>query len=239
MYAYDEPIIAVLGSKNSGKTMAVEVLAQGLSSSGYRVATAKHVPKPNFTIDREGTDTWRHARAGANIVVSVSPNELVIIKRVDTRDFDPTEITMQCGEDVDLIILEGFKKLVATDPRILKIVAVRNVEEIHQASTEISPVLAYVGSIPAGEVPQSLDYFNLLKEKEKLVNLVHEKVKDIKSGSKPLRRTNIVIDGKALPCKRFVQEIIRKTVLAMISTLKGVNVTGDEEVHITIRSEDH
>ncbi len=236
MYVSFKPIIAVVGTKNSGKTMAIEFLAQELSNRGCRVATLKHIPEPNFTIDREGTDTWRHAKAGANVVVSVSPDELAIIKRVDTRGFDLTNIITECEADVDLVILEGFKKLVERDPSVLKIIAVKNIEEVHEASKTFSPILAYVGLISADEVPQSFNYINLLEEREKLVNLVCERLEDVKSRSKPFKGLRIVIDGDDVPCRRFVQEIIRKTVLAMISTLRGTDIKGDEEVHITIKT---
>lgn len=236
MYALYKPVIAVVGSRNSGKTMAVEVLVHGLSSRGYRVATVKHIPKPNFTIDSEGTDTWRHAKAGASIVIGVSPNELAVIKRVDTRGLDLDNIMTECGEDIDVVILEGFKKIVRRVPYVLKIVAVKNHDEIQEASKAFSPILAYTGLVSAKEVPQPFDYVNLLEEKEKLVNLVYEKVEDVRSRSKPLKETRILIDGKSLPCKRFVREIVRKTVLAMISALKATDIRGDEEVHIMIKS---
>jgi len=234
-YGIDKPVIAVVGSRDSGKTLAVEVLVQGLSRVGYGVATVKHIPKANFTIDREGTDTWRHARAGAKVVVSVSPDELATIKHVDARDHSLGGIIMECGEDIDVVILEGFKKLVKKDPRIMKIVAVKNVEEIHETSKEFSPILAYVGSISAEELPKSFNYISLVEERERLVNLVYERMEAIRKELK-LHVATILVDGKYVPCKRFIQEFIRKTVLAMVSSLRGVYLRGDEKVHITIRS---
>jgi len=234
-YGLDKPIIAIVGSKDSGKTLAVEALVQGLSSKGYRVATVKHIPKVNFTIDQEGTDTWRHARAGAKVVVSVSPDELATIKRVDTRDYGLAKIIMECGEDTDVVVLEGFKKLVKKDPRIIKLVAVKNVEEIQEASKEFSTILAYVGSISAEHLPKSFNYMSLFEEREKLVNLVYERAEAFMKGLKP-RVATISVDRRFVPCKRFVQEFIRKTVLAMISSLRGVDLAGDEEVYVAIRS---
>lgn len=43
------------------------------------------------------------------------------------------------------------------------------------------------------------------------------------------------IDGKELPMHPFVQRIIRKTVLAMLSTLKGVEIQGDETIEIKVK----
>jgi molybdopterin-guanine dinucleotide biosynthesis protein B len=47
-------------------------------------------------------------------------------------------------------------------------------------------------------------------------------------------KTTIIVDGAEVPVQPFVAEIVRKTVLAMISTLKGVNITGKEQTQIKI-----
>ena len=44
----------------------------------------------------------------------------------------------------------------------------------------------------------------------------------------------VEIDGKNLPMHPFVQRIIRKTVLAMLSTLKGVEIEGNEYIEIKV-----
>lgn len=44
----------------------------------------------------------------------------------------------------------------------------------------------------------------------------------------------VEIDGKNLFMYPFVQRIIRKTVLAMLSTLKGVEVQGNENIEIKV-----
>jgi len=49
-------------------------------------------------------------------------------------------------------------------------------------------------------------------------------------------RTKIIIDKVEVPIQTFVSEIIRKSVLGMISSLKGVSVKGNESVHINISS---
>ncbi len=73
---FGKVIVAVVGNSNSGKTTAVEVLIKGLTEKGYKIGSAKHIPDPEFTIDTKGKDTWKHARAGANTVLSVGQNEL-------------------------------------------------------------------------------------------------------------------------------------------------------------------
>ena len=47
-------------------------------------------------------------------------------------------------------------------------------------------------------------------------------------------KTRIMIEGNELPIQSFVSEVIRRSVLGMISTLKGVNISGEEEIRIEI-----
>ena len=43
------------------------------------------------------------------------------------------------------------------------------------------------------------------------------------------------IDGKILSLNPFVQNILRKTVLTMISTLRYTEIQGDEDVEINVK----
>lgn len=49
-------------------------------------------------------------------------------------------------------------------------------------------------------------------------------------------KTRITVNEVEVPIQPFVSEIIRKSLLGMVSTLKGVSISGDEEVHIKISS---
>jgi len=52
-----------------------------------------------------------------------------------------------------------------------------------------------------------------------------------------LERNKLIvkIEDVNLPMNPFVKRIIRKTVLAMISTLKNVEISGEESVEIIVR----
>jgi len=58
-------VIAVVGTKKSGKTTTIENLVKELTKRGHKLAVIKHISKPDFTIDTAGKDTWKFARAGA------------------------------------------------------------------------------------------------------------------------------------------------------------------------------
>jgi len=229
------PIIAVVGSRKSGKTTAVEALVKRLTEKGYKVATVKHIHEPDFTIDTQGKDTWRHTKAGALVTLSVAPNELAFIKKVDTTKYGLTEIVKHCEDEADIIILEGFRDLVAKNPLISKVVAVKNIEEVKETSKYFKPIVAFVGAIPAKPKQLDIPYVDALEKPEKLVEIVETKIKPMIMKEKKLKAAiKITIDGKRLPLNLFVQKIMRNVVLSMVSTLKDVSIKGDETVLITI-----
>lgn len=50
----------------------------------------------------------------------------------------------------------------------------------------------------------------------------------------PKLRVKLIVDGGETPLKPFTSEFIRRTVLAMISSLKNVSIEGDEEIRIEV-----
>ncbi|MEJ2271445.1 MAG: hypothetical protein P8X91_02940 [Candidatus Bathyarchaeota archaeon] len=75
-----------------------------------------------------------------------------------------------------------------------------------------------------------------MKEPEKLVDLVDQKV-SILIKRKREREEKIIVDinGEILPLGDFVQDILRNTILSMISSLKGVKIKGDEKISVLIK----
>jgi molybdopterin-guanine dinucleotide biosynthesis protein B len=122
------PIIGVVGRKNSGKTTLIESVVQELTRRGYKVATAKHINKKGFSIDTEGKDTWRHSRAGANPVTSVSDIETAVLIKNGETQFSPDQL-FRFTPETDVIVLEGFSRLVLDDKNIGKILCIRSREE--------------------------------------------------------------------------------------------------------------
>lgn len=101
------PVISVVGRSNSGKTTYLEKLIAEFKQRGYKVAVIKH-HHDDFTIDKPGKDTWRHAQAGADIVYLASPYKVAMIKKTDQ------ELTLEqiinSIDNVDIIFTEGYKK---------------------------------------------------------------------------------------------------------------------------------
>ena len=233
---FNRVIVAVVGGSNSGKTTAVEALIKGLTEKGYNVASAKRIPEPDFTIDTEGKDTWRHAKAGASTVLSVAPNELATIKKVDTKQYTLEQIVAEIPDEVDIIIIEGFKSLVGEDMTIPKIVATKTDDEISEALERYKNILAFIGHIPDRKVEIEIPFVDALKEPEKLVDLVHNNVAVLVERKRKREEKIIIqVDEKILPLGDFVQDIVRNSVLAMVASLKGVKIKGEEKVSIVIK----
>jgi len=136
-------VISVVSARSdSGKTTVIEHLVAELRKRGYRVATIKHIPKANFTVDKEGSDTWKHARAGASVVVGLSPNEAAFIVKTD-EELSVAEVLekLRSFGSFDFVLIEGFRK-----ESYPKIVAASSEEDarslIDQTTIAVSGVLA-------------------------------------------------------------------------------------------------
>jgi len=226
--------IAVIGSKGSGKTSTIEVLVRELTKRGYKVATVKHIPEEDFTIDTEGKDTWRYANAGADKVVSVAPKEIATIHKVETDKLSLEDIIQNC-EEADIIILEGFRSLVGADPEIFKIVAVKNLEEALEALRNFKSIMAFSGAA-ASKLPKekfNVPVIDALNEPEKLVKLVEKKIEG--AYKKLGEGFTLYVNGRRISLNPFVQRMMKSSILAMASNLKGVEVSSKDMVVVKIK----
>ncbi|SFU57446.1 molybdopterin guanine dinucleotide biosynthesis accessory protein MobB [Clostridium sp. DSM 8431] len=98
-------LLAISGVKNSGKTTLIERILPKLKEAGYKAATVKH-DGHDFEVDVEGTDTYKHRKAGAYGTAIFSKNKFMVIK--EQKDTKEEELISYFSE-ADIIILEGFK----------------------------------------------------------------------------------------------------------------------------------
>lgn len=103
------PIVSIIGKSKSGKTTLIEKLIVELRQRGYRVATIKHhVHTDQWSLDTPGKDSYRHAQAGAEKVVLISPSTTVTYA-YPARPPTPQEAAARLT-GVDLVIAEGFSQ---------------------------------------------------------------------------------------------------------------------------------
>ena len=101
-------VINIIACKsNVGKTTLIEGLIKELKLRGHSVATIKHDAN-DFEIDKEGKDTWRHRKAGAEAVVISSKSKMAMIKEIK-QEISLDEL-INLVSDYDFVIVEGYKK---------------------------------------------------------------------------------------------------------------------------------
>ena len=261
-----------MGWKKSGKTTVVESIVRELTKRGYHVATAKHISQESFSMDMRGKDTWRHAVAGANPVAGVSDIEMSLLIKNGIEQFSLDSL-LSFTPMADVVVLEGFSRIVLNDERVGKILCVRDTREYEGfRKKELGKIVAFC-SLQRLENPilrikedsqillkRVLTYINREKKISNILNClpglnckkcgypsceemavaIYKKKAKLSNcvtlGLRSEVRTKIIIDKVEVPIQTFVSEIIRKSVLGMISSLKGVSVKGNERVHINISS---
>jgi molybdopterin-guanine dinucleotide biosynthesis protein B len=102
-------VFGVTGWKNSGKTTLVEALVRELTARGWRVATVKHAHH-DFDIDKEGTDSFRHRKAGAKEVAIVSARRWALMHELSGEDEPTLEEVLSRLSPADLVLVEGYKR---------------------------------------------------------------------------------------------------------------------------------
>lgn len=168
-------VIAVVGSKGAGKTTLIEILTKEMTRRGYNVTAVKHIPEPDFTIDKKGRDTWRFAQSGARKVVIVASREIVTIEKAVPTSFSSKDI-LERSKDADLVLLEGFKELVGRNREIPKIVAVRSSKEALEALKAFEPILAFTGLEQTRSLGFNVPYVNMCEDVKKLADMVEKYV---------------------------------------------------------------
>lgn len=99
------PVLGFSAYSGTGKTTLIERLVRNLKMQGLRVAVIKH-DAHRIEIDREGKDSWRFTQAGAEISIVSSAEKTACIEQ---RSLQFEQVIAKV-HDVDLILVEGYKK---------------------------------------------------------------------------------------------------------------------------------
>lgn len=102
-------VFGITGWKNNGKTTLVVRLVEELTQRGYCLATVKHAHH-DFDIDREGTDSWRHRKAGAHEIAVVSSRRWAIIHELENETEPDLAAILDRLAPCDLVLVEGYKR---------------------------------------------------------------------------------------------------------------------------------
>ena len=102
------PYFSFVGRSNTGKTTVIERLIPILVRKGIKVAVIKHHHN-DFEIDKPGKDTYRYKQAGAAMSILASPGKVAVVEDTE-NELTLEDIIARYIHDVDLIIVEGFKR---------------------------------------------------------------------------------------------------------------------------------
>ncbi len=174
-------VLAIIGTSKSGKTSTVEYLVTNLVKKGLIIGSAKHVHHPDFSIDLDGKDTWRHANAGSKRVVCLSEDEVAIIRKERGPEYKLEDILKLYQDDkFDLIILEGFHWIVSSRKEVMKIITAKDSEDAEKRlNGTIPPILAITGKISnilRGTSIKEIPIIDLNDEGDQLLHLIMDQV---------------------------------------------------------------
>jgi molybdopterin-guanine dinucleotide biosynthesis protein B len=175
-------VVAAVGVSGSGKTVTLEYLISKLSSEGYSVGSIKHVHHEGFTMDREGTNTWRYAKAGSKVIVAISPEEIDIIKKTQMalKNLDQI-IALLEQEKLDVVFIEGFHSLIAKRADVPKIITAKDHAGLMQTlEGTVEPILAVAGIVATNSREKTYGNIPIIKvpqEGEKLLALIKQRMR--------------------------------------------------------------
>lgn len=210
------PIVSIVGTSDSGKTTLLEKLIPELTKRGYKVATVKH-DVHGFEVDREGKDSWRHKKAGARTTIISSPEKIAVVSDTD-RDLSLEEIRARFIHEADVIISEGYKREIYP-----KVEVSRRAQNRELICTEDENLIAVATDYPVEAKVPRVD----INDAKGLADIIEEKVIN---GCRP-ERLSLLVNGKAIPLKPFIEVFLTNSILGSLSSLKGCQKAED----ITIR----
>lgn len=170
----------------------------------------------DLELDKPGKDSWRLAQAGADAVWVSSPEGL-FMHRPTKGNMKPEELLHFIGSGFDIIIVEGFKE--SQLPKI----------EVHRKEIggellfPSHQLLAVVSDEP---VKADVRVFSW-DDTSKLADLI---VASFLSEPVGGEKIDLFVNGLPLALNAFATSIISKTLIGMVSALKG----GGEAQSITI-----
>jgi molybdopterin-guanine dinucleotide biosynthesis adapter protein len=213
------PVVCIVGASDSGKTTFLEKLIPELVRRGYRIGTIKH-DAHSFEMDREGKDTWRHRKAGAQTIAITSPNQTATIYETNA-EMDLEEAMERFFWREDLVLTEGYKR--SQRPKI----------EIFRKAVEPQPIcgthdnlIALVSddlqqaSVPVFPVANVMGVADLIENRY----------------LKDRRPSNVLVklDGHKLPANDFVKDFIVGTIVGMLGSLRGWKKPRIIDIHIEL-----
>lgn len=229
-------ILNVYGPSNSGKTTLVEKLITALREKDYSVGTVKNIHVGDFSIDTEGKDTWRHHKAGAEMVVANSEDEAAFLVKYGMVP-EEVKYVIYKATDPDILIIEGYwdddsPKIALGDFEERPKTALRYKDNFDEVLTfavegiETEKILEELPGLDCGKCGN-----DSCNELASAIRQNKNTLEDCEYFSE--KKVSMIVDGKEIPLGKFAKDIVAGTISGMVSTLKGVE--GGREIKVEIK----
>ena len=211
--------VSFIGWQDITKNTLAAGVVTHLKRMGLRVAVIKSSDKSDIRFDTPGTDTFVHRRAGAEEVMLVAPDQMVLFAAA--KQLSLTTLAHRYFPDADIVIGEGFKEA----RQIAKIEVITNPEQ--QLRREVSGVIAV-----ATDLDISADYVFKLNEAAEIADFIRKRFID--DERKRPDKTALLVNGRKIVLKRFIQDSLAGVVAGYIESLKINEELKDIELRIKL-----
>jgi molybdopterin-guanine dinucleotide biosynthesis adapter protein len=250
-------VFSVSGFHHTGKTTVVCALAEELRRRSYRVQTIKDIHNGAFTMEKPGSNSWRHWEASGETVIARGLSETY---QVWHRQLSLSEMLSRL--DADFVIVEGMH-----ESPLPRIVAASTTEQLDELVDELVFAVSGILSETIGAY-RNLPVLHSECGLSQLADLVEEKVFPllplvddeccrrcgltcrgmtgaILRGEKTrsdclldhVDHLVITLDGEQVPIVPFVQDTLRDIILGYCRHLKGFR-NGELVLRIPAQSSD-
>lgn len=228
-------ILGIAGTQNTGKTTLITLIVKELVQRGHKVGTIKHT---HHDFDLEGKDTWKHREAGAKIVVGSGKKTFVVINKEMELEKIIKEITFL--NDLDYLIIEGFKfaeypKISTTETK--DEYTITNVDVFNLKPEDLISLVDLVEKRTYGIISNTdCGYCGYPTCRDMARAIVKGETSEEKCKMKKFQEVELFIEDKNIPLNPFVQDILKKGIIGMLSTLKTEDQNIQGKVELLIRN---
>jgi molybdopterin-guanine dinucleotide biosynthesis protein B len=244
-------VISITGFHRSGKTTVALAIINGLKERGYKVVSIKDIHNEKFTMEKIGSNSWKHLQANQESVFARSENETY---QIWNRQLSLNEMLAQI--DADFVVIEGMKEVAV--PRIICAESEKQIEELFDETVfAVSGIIAntlkeYAGIQVLHPERDIIELIHLVEQKvfpilpqaeaeccsecgfscQEMVGkiLTHEKTRNECKSDCSLT-SELFVNGKKLTLVPFVQRILESTIKGFVRNLKGAE-KGSIEIRI-------
>lgn len=241
--------VGIIGYKKSGKTSLLLKLARELNARGYTISSLKHVSE---NIDLADTDTALHKQFTKQ-TAAISPFESAVFFS-ESKNVEQ----MLTFLESDFVLIEGFKK----ENTYPKIICLKSDDDLTTLLDGLQLCVCGIGLDQNLDV--DVPIFNSDRDIIKIADIVEQKAfklpnlncggcgyescymmaQEIIKGNETVNNCvalntdiKIKINSQTLPLKPFVANLLKNTIIAMLSSLKEYR-NGDINIHLETKNTD-